>query len=164
MAHVEMVFFCIVLTELESKDDLVLDTFRHFISAKDGLPPYSQAKIINAIASELSKSGHPDPCLWVSVDAPGRWYVDEIKRLIKRKIPILVLSAGKRMESNWDFKPHAHPQARPTDIPQLDRRFAVDDYGLAKSSLRVLRILARLRTAYTREITSCCFIDGPDQR
>jgi hypothetical protein len=141
-------------TELISKDNLVLDTFRHFISARDGLPPYSQAKIINKIANELAKSGRPDPCLWVSVDAPGVWYMEEIKRLIKCKIPILVLPTGKRMNNNWDFKPHAHPQARPTDVPLLDRRFNLDDYGLTKSSLCVLQILARLKTAYTREITS----------
>lgn len=141
-------------TGLASKNDVVLDTFRHFISASDGLPPYSQAKIINRIANELAKSGRPDPCLWVSVDAPSKWYVEEIKRLSKHKIPILILPAGKRMNNNWDFEPHAHPQARPTDIPQLDLRFVLEESGLTKSSLRVLQILARLKTAYTREITS----------
>jgi hypothetical protein len=141
-------------TELLSEDDLVLDSFRHFISAGDGLPPYSQARIIDAIANELRKSGRPDPCLWVSVDAPGTWYIEEIIRLVKHKIPILVLPAGKRMESNWDYKPHARPQARPAEIPQLGHRFALEDYELTKSALRVLRILARFRSAYTREITS----------
>jgi hypothetical protein len=139
-------------TELLSEDDLVLDSFRHFISASDGLPPYSQARIIDAIVNELRKSGRPGPCLWVSVDAPGTWYIDEIRRLVKHKI--LILPAGKRMESNWDYKPHAHPQARPTDVPQLGRRFVLEEYGLSKSSLRVLRILARLKSAYTREISS----------
>lgn len=141
-------------TELVSKNDVVLDTFRHFISASDGLPPYSQAKIINRIANELQKSGRPDPCLWVSVDAPSEWYVDEIRRMIKHKIPILILPAGKRMNNNWDFEPPAHPQARLTSIPQLERRFALDKFGLTKSSLRILQILARLKTAYTREIAS----------
>jgi hypothetical protein len=51
---------------------LVLDLFKHSLSAKDGLPPYAQARIIDLISAQLKKYRR-DPFLWVSVDSPGQW-------------------------------------------------------------------------------------------
>ncbi len=139
---------------LLNRADVTLDIFRHSLSATDGLPPYAQARIIDLISSQLKKA-RPNACLWVSVDAPGSWFVREVQRLVKHRIPTLVLPAGQVPNDAWDFKPHAFPHhTKEPEYLWMDRRFNIRDYGLKVKSLRVLRILARLKTAHTPEITS----------
>ena len=70
---------------------LKVDMFRHTISSSDGLPPYAQARIIDLISTQLKKHRY-SPCLWVTVDAPGTWYLDEVKRLVRYNIPITILT------------------------------------------------------------------------
>ena len=53
-----------------NRADFTLDVFKHNLSATDGLPPYTQARIIDLICNQLKKA-RTDPCLWVSVDAQG---------------------------------------------------------------------------------------------
>ncbi|HRJ59494.1 MAG TPA: hypothetical protein PLV64_24655, partial [Anaerolineales bacterium] len=59
-----------------NRKDVVFDVFKHHISYKDGLPPYAQVRIIDLITNRLIKA-RKYPALWVSVDAPGDWYVVE---------------------------------------------------------------------------------------
>ena len=134
--------------------DMTLDIFRHSLFATDGLPPYTQARIIDLISNQLIKA-RLDPCLWVTVEAPGTWYIGEIQRLVKRRIPTVILPEGQSPTSNWDFEPHAflhHPKQ--PEFLRMGRRFDIHDSRLKESTLRVLRILARLKTAHTPEITS----------
>src|SRR5512138_2052237 len=134
--------------------DVTLDIFKHSMSATDGLPPYSQARIIDLISNQLKKA-RPNACLWVSVDAPGSWFVREVQRLVKYRIPTLVLPAGEIPNDAWDFKPHAFPHhTKEPEYLWMGRRFNIRDYGLKVKSLRIVRILARLKTAHTPEITS----------
>src|SRR5512138_2229533 len=79
---------------LLGRADVTLDIFRHSLSAMDGLPPYAQARIIDLISNQLKKA-RPNACLWVSVDAPGSWFLLEIQRLVKYRIPTLILPAGQ---------------------------------------------------------------------
>lgn len=131
-----------------------LDVFKHSLSATDGLPPYAQARVIDLICSQLKKA-RPFSALWVSVDAPGTWYLGELHRLVKRRLPIAILPAGQTPQDAWDFKPHPVPhQLVQPEKHGLAMPFRVDDYGLKASTLRILRILGRLKTGYTREITS----------
>jgi hypothetical protein len=135
-------------------DDWAIDAFIHRISATDGLPPYSQARIIDLISDRLRKH-RAHPCLWVSVDTPGIWYVQELDRLVKRKIPTIILPAGQKPASARDFKPRITIQYKDlVKEPHVPAPFDVEKYGLKSSTLRVLRILARLKTAHTPEITS----------
>jgi hypothetical protein len=131
-----------------------LDVFKHSLSATDGLPPNAQARIIDLISNQLKKA-RPSPALWVSLDAPGTWYLRELQRLAKRRIPIAILPADQVPQDAWDFKPYPAPHhvSRPEEH-WLARPFRVEDYGLKASMLRILRILARLKTGHTREITS----------
>ena len=131
-----------------------LDVFKHSFSATDGLPPYAQARVIDLICNQLKKV-RPASALWVSVAAQGTWYLRELERLVKRRLPITILPADQTPQDALDFKPYAG--SRHVSIPDerwLARPFRVDDYGLKASALRILRILARLKTGYTREITS----------
>lgn len=134
--------------------DATLDIFKHSLSATDGLPPFTQARIIDLISNQLIRA-RPKPCLWVTVEAPGTWYIGEIQRLVKRRIPTLILPAGQSPTSNWDFEPHAFlHRAKHSEYLLMGRRFDIRHSGIKESKLRVLRILARLRTAHTPEITS----------
>ncbi|MBK9925425.1 MAG: hypothetical protein IPP66_09050 [Anaerolineales bacterium] len=58
------------LVPLIGQEEWVADVFIHRLSATDGLPPYSQARIIDLISVQLLKA-RPHPCLWVSVEAPS---------------------------------------------------------------------------------------------
>ena len=64
---------------IASNGKVIVDVFKCSLSATDGLPPYAQARIIDLIATRLIKV-RPYACLWVSVDARGRWYLHEINR------------------------------------------------------------------------------------
>ncbi len=134
--------------------NLKLDMFKHSISARDGLPPYAQARIIDIISTMLKKA-RSFPALLVSVDSPGRWFIDEVDRLVKRKIPTLILPSGQSMKDTWDFQPHAIVAVRnEPDYPWEHRPYRMGTFGLSDSQVRILRILARLKTAHTPEITS----------
>lgn len=137
-----------------NRQDVVFDVFKHHISYKDGLPPYAQARIIDLITNRLIKA-RQYPALWVSVDAPGDWYVMEVKRLVKKKIPMTVQPAWKTTVIEWNFSEHIEPTyLREGDLPILAPRFDPADYGIKESALRVLQIMARLKTAYRPEIAS----------
>lgn len=137
-----------------NRKDVVFDVFKHHISYKDGLPPYAQARIIDLITNRLIKA-RQYPALWVSVDAPGDWYVVEVKRLVKKKIPMTVQLAWKTTVIEWNFSEHIEPTyLREGDLPILAPRFDPADYGIKESALRVLQIMARLKTAYRPEIAS----------
>lgn len=139
---------------LLGRTDVALDIFKHSFSSTDGLPPYTQARIIDLISIRLLKV-RPCSGLWVSVGAPSSWYFNEIKRLVKRKIPIAILPADRATVGDLDFYPRVSPSyIRDKEIPVMERHFDIEDYGIKESALRVLRILARLKTAHTPEITS----------
>jgi hypothetical protein len=140
--------------QLANKGKVIVDVFKCSLFATDGLPPYAQARIIDLIANRLVKA-RPRACLWVSVDAPGRWYLHEILRLVKRKMPIAILPIGHAPKDHWDFNPHGYPSlAENAPIPQLVPPFVASDFGYRPNVIRVLRILARLKTAHTSEIVS----------
>lgn len=136
------------------RDDGVLDVFKHSLSYKDGLPPYSQARIIDLISNRLLKA-RPHPCLWISVDAPGSWYFSEIKRLVKHKLPMTILPASHTSVDDTNFYPCTRSSnLRSWEVSDMGHCFDMEKYGIKESALRILRILARLKTAHTREVTS----------
>ncbi len=136
------------------RNDVVLDVFKHSISYSDGLPPYAQARIIDLMVNRLLKTRRY-PALWISVEAPGDWFRHEIKRLIKHKIPMTVQPAKKTCVNEREFYQPIRPTYLPEgDTPVLAPRFDPLDYGVKEAALRVLRVLARLKTAYRPELAS----------
>jgi len=137
-----------------NRKDVVFDVFKHHISYKDGLPPYAQARIIDLMSNRLIKA-RQYPALWVSVDAPGDWYVLEVKRLVKKRIPMTIQPSWKTFILERDFYQAIHPTyLREGDMPIMAPRFDPADYSIKESELRVLQIMARLKTAYRPEIAS----------
>lgn len=136
------------------RKDVVFDVFKHHISCSDGLPPYAQARIIDLMVNRLIKTRRY-PALWISVEAPGDWFRFEIKRLIKYKIPMTVQPAQKTSVIEREFYQPIRPTyLRDGDVPVLAPRFDPAEYGIKESALHVLRVLARLKTAYRPEIAS----------
>jgi hypothetical protein len=132
-----------------------MDVFKHSISATDGLPPYAQARLIDLISNQLRKA-REHPCLWVSVDAPGRWYLEEIKRLVRYRIPTVILEKSWIPGGASCYKPHAFyfynwDLAYPKG---LDSPYMIGQDGIKAKPMRLLRILARLKSAHTIEIAS----------
>jgi len=139
----------------EEHREQYVDVFKHSISARAGLPPYAQARLIDLISLQLRKA-RPHPCLWVSVDTPGTWYVEEIKRLVRYRIPTVIIDTGWIPGGAFCYQPHAYyfydwDLAYPKGIeyPYIDGQ---DRIGT--KPLRLLRILARLKAAHTIEIAS----------
>jgi len=131
-----------------------LDVFKHNLSAADGLPPYAQARIIDLISHQLGKT-RPTACLWVSVESPGNWFVEEIRRLVKFRIPTAVLPSTEIPFDDWDFRPHAEYHLEEyLPSPVTLAPFSPERHGLNERTLRTLRVLARLKTGHTREIAS----------
>ncbi len=137
-----------------NRKDVVFDVFKHHISYKDGLPPYAQARIIDLISNRLLKA-RQYPALWVSVDAPGVWFLNEIKRLAKRKIPMTIQPAERTsvVEANF-YQPVRPTYLQEGDTLVLEPLFDATEYNIKESALRVLRVLARLKAAYRPEIAS----------
>lgn len=139
---------------LLGRKDVKLDVFKHSLSAADGLPPYAQARIIDLISNQLRKA-RPEACLWVSVDAPGNWYLQELRRLVKYRIPTAILPTNQSPADGWDFRPYAKPHYEHYPIhPRVLQPFVAEMHGLNENTLRVLRVLARLKTGHTLEIAS----------
>jgi hypothetical protein len=148
--------------ETVRKGDKILkvDLFRHTISSGDGLPSYAQARIIDMISTQLKKHRY-SPCLWVTVDAPGSWYLNEIKRLVRYIIPTIILAPDQDLYDYGDFRCKGYCpllslfEEEDFYEAHVSPPFSFADYGLSKESVvRVLRILAHLKTAHTKEITS----------
>ena len=140
--------------QLTNNGKIIVDVFKCSLSATDGLPPYAQARIVDLISNRLFKA-RSSPCLWVAVDAPGSWYFNEIQRLVKRRIPTVILPTGQAPKDVWDFNPHGYPSlAENTPPPPLEHPFVANKFGYKPSLIRVLRILARLKTAHKPEIAS----------
>lgn len=137
-----------------NRQDVVLDIFWHHISYKDGLPPYAQARIIDLIVNQLIKA-RPHPALWVSVETPGNWFYSELKRLVKFKIPMTIQPAWKPVVLERHFSSPIQPtHIQEGDAPFLAPCFDPKEYGIKRPALRILQILARLKTAHRPEIAS----------
>ena len=135
-------------------DRYMLDVFQYPISSQDGLPPTAQLEVIREIARRLVKMRR-NAGLWVSVSAPGSWYLNELRRLRGYSFPaIAIMPAGKKPTLN-DFSdiPFHAESLSPPKIPL--ERFEVDQLSQkARTELTVLRTVARLGQASAKEIAA----------
>jgi hypothetical protein len=132
----------------------LLDVYKHSLSASDGLPPYAQARIINLLTLRLVRTQRK-LCLWVSVETPGEWYLNEIKRLVKYRLPTAILPTDEIPKHYNQFR-HDEYRLYPSNAkrPRLSYRNNTGDPELKGGLLSVLRTLARMNTAHTIEIAS----------
>ena len=129
--------------------------YRYTLSAMDGLPPYSQAKVIDMLSIKLART-KSRVCLWVSVNTPSKWYVSEIERIIRYHIPTIVLPAdGDKPTQFGQFRTNVYRTYPPRGGQfSLCAPNKIGDDELKGSLLSAIRVLARMDTAHTIEIAS----------
>ena len=131
------------------------DLFRYPVNSRDGLPPYARAAAILGVMKQLRRYRR-SPGLWVTVDAPGRWYIDELKcALASCNQPVAISLAGQEVAISEFFKVPGSYSLKPA-APEFTT-FAFDEFSLSpreRSKLQVLRALARVTAAGTKEIAS----------
>jgi hypothetical protein len=131
------------------------DLFRYPVNSRDGLPPYARAEAILGVIKQLRKYRR-SPGLWVTVDAPGRWYMDELKdTLASCNQPVAISMVGQEVSISDFFKLPGSYSLKPATPDFIASVF--DEFSLSpreRSKLQVLRALARVTVAGTKEIAS----------
>jgi len=102
--------------------------------------------------------------LWVRVDAPGTWYLKEVRRTLQGidNLPVAVTPTSQVQPQLLDFSLHPYICGAPSSPPPTV--FDMEIMPLANSELRCLRVLARLRSASLIEIASQAKISLPTAR
>ena len=133
-----------------------LDTFRYPVNSCDGLPPSARAEAILGVMKQLKKYRRY-PSLWVTVDSPGKWYITELRfaLLVGGRQPIAVTAAGKEPSySRFSGSPGIY-SVKPS-VPEFPMS-VFDEFSMPqkeKAKLQILRALARMSIAGTKEIAS----------
>jgi predicted transcriptional regulator len=132
-----------------------LDSFRYPVNSCDGLPPSARAEAILGVMKQLKKYRR-FPSLWVTVDSPGIWYITELRlALFGTRQPIAITAVGEEPSYGSFFgSPGVYPvkPGAPVFPVSVFDEFSMPQKERAK--LRILRALARMSIAGTKEIAS----------
>lgn len=136
-----------------------LNLFVYRINGKAGLPPSAWDEIIARLMNQL-KARTRFPCLWVKVDSQGHWFVTELKILLsQRSLPVLITNAHEKRDAAallGEFL--ATPSMTPAKLLAPD--FLIPIFSeetlnqREKAKLAILRPLARMLSAFTKEVAS----------
>ena len=133
--------------------------FVYPISGKAGLPPSAWDEIISRLMNQL-KARTRFPSLWVKVDSQSKWFIDELKVLLsQRSLPILITNAGEKqgpteLMDEFLITPAMTP-TKPLEPDFLAPIFPEETLNQReKAKLAVLRPLARMLSAFTKEVAS----------
>jgi hypothetical protein len=132
------------------------DTFILPIRHDMALPPWDYAEVANTVMAALTKFRR-GASLWVPVIAPGQWYLEEVKYVLRgTSIPVAV-TCGRKLPGILDF---SRPPAV-YDVPCHGGAFADSSAAsdLSDYALRCLLVMARLTAAYTNEVASSCLLE-----
>ncbi|MEP0807266.1 MAG: hypothetical protein HRF47_17425 [Chloroflexota bacterium] len=126
------------------------DTFIFRIDARACIPPFCYEEPLRRMASHANRK-RPGASLWVQVDAPGEWFMLEVRRSLRGlALPYAVTLAGKT--PNWlDFSrpPRLFPSQHPRP-PDVEESYA----PVSWEELRCLQALGRMEKGNTHEIAS----------
>ena len=165
------------------------DIFVFPVGSNDGLPPSDYAALVWQLASPLAL-WRRGSCAWVQVDAPGTWFLAEIRNSLRGlPIPVAVTTAvtpfvprtpaarrcetatnaslpglpgaGSKLQiTDFSFRPQTYFSPSPPP-PTADDLYTNE---LSERELACLRVLARLETAFTSEIASLAGMSIPYAR
>jgi hypothetical protein len=131
------------------------DTFVFKVSARSGLPPMDYARVIKRILPPLAKLRR-GASVWVQVDAPGRWYANELRRALGRTAcPVAITTDDTPPDSSlfsFTVRQGATPMPPPPRVQAVAGAKAAPRLG--KSQTRVLQALARIQGGTAGEIAS----------
>lgn len=131
------------------------DTFIFRVSARSGLPPMDYARVIRRILPPLAKLRR-GASVWVQVDAPGRWYANELRRAMGRTpCPVAITTDDTPPDASlfsFTVRQGATPMPPPPRVRAVSGLKAMPRLG--KSETRVLQALARIQGGTTAEVAS----------
>jgi hypothetical protein len=140
------------------------ETYKIEVSARNGLPPLAQFRIIRKIIKEVRKTALL-PSFWISIESPGLWYLQELRRFFNDTWEsVAILPAGKEPRCE-DFKSKAYtynalafpPKFLTGRIPLL--------HSLKPAQLRILQALTRTHVAAVIELSSLsCYSQAQTHR
>jgi hypothetical protein len=136
-----------------------LNLFVYPINGKAGLPPSAWDEIISRLMNQL-KARTRFPCLWVKVDSQSKWFTTELKVLLsQRTLPILITNAEEKQDpttllDEFLVTPAMIP-TKPLEPDFLAPIFPEEALNQRdKAKLAILRPLARMLSAFTKEVAS----------
>lgn len=134
------------------------DTFIFNIDALNGLPPFGYRPLLQRLTARLNNKRR-GASLWIQVDAPGEWYLMELKHSLSRgfRVPHVVTTSGQipewaafsRRPDLWHSK-----SAEPPAINTKPDLVSMDELGC-------MRVLARIQEGQISEIASLADLDEP---
>lgn len=132
------------------------DTFIFHIDALNGLPPFGYRPLLQRLTARLNNKRR-GASLWIQVDAPGEWYLMELKRSLLRgfKIPYVVTAAGQIPEwAAFSRRPDLW-HSKCTEPPAIKTKADV----VSTAELKCMRVLARIKEGQISEIASLTDLD-----
>ena len=140
------------------------DLFVFPVNSSDGLPPFDYAELIQLLASPLALWRRGGASAWVKVNAPGTWFLAEIRNSLRGlPLPVAVTAYDcKPQITNFSFRPRTFFSPSPPPPAADDLPKGTNE--LPERELACLRVLARLETAFTSEIASLAGMSIPYAR
>ncbi len=127
------------------------DTFIFRINAQACIPPFEFGPLLKRMAAH-TRSKRSSASLWIQVDAPGKWYLAEVKRALLPglKLPYAVTRAGEE-PSYLDFSfPPKLLYSRSQPPPVVEEK----EQAVSQEELRCLQALARIEKGNEQEVAS----------
>ncbi len=132
------------------------DTFVLAVTHNRGLPPWDYAEVVKTVAGQLLRFRR-GASLWAPVTAPGTWYFEEMKFVLRHfPMPLAVTLGQDDIPGFSDFYPHAPLYGAPCrgGVPAEKPKA----FQLSKNALSCLFVISRLAAAYTSEVASGCLM------
>ncbi len=137
------------------------DTFVFPVRYDRMLSPWSSAEVVKSVIRSLKKL-RKSPSLWVPVNAPGRWYFDEIKyALRKASIPVAV-TQDQQLPGLLSFS--KHPGIYNTPCHGGLPADPLPTTGLTENAIKSLLQMTCLTSAYNNEIACGLMVDERTSR
>jgi len=134
------------------------DTFIFCIDALNGLPPFGYRDLLQRLAAHLNHKRR-GASLWIQVDAPGEWYLVEVKRCINLElglsVPYAITPVGRIPEwiefsqppALWYSPNHKPPVVTEKPLP------------VSPEELKCMQVLARIQEGLGSEVASLAGLD-----
>jgi hypothetical protein len=125
------------------------DTFIFRISAQACIPPFEYAPLLKRIVAHTRRKRRT-ASIWVQVDAPGEWYLAEVRRSLKGlKLPHVVTDGSEPGYLDFPWRPWLD-QTKPQHPPIVEEKLP----RVSLEELRCLQALGRIETGNEHEIAS----------
>ena len=134
------------------------DTFIFYINALNGLPPFKYRGLLQRLSAHLIGKRR-NASLWIQVDAPGEWYLMEVKRSFRwglgLSVPYAITPAGRIPEWTEFSRPPILWHSANHTPPVVEKKTP----SVSPEELKCLQVLARIQEGLDLEIASLAGLD-----